>query len=64
MHVKWLLFLVVQGVMELGVVVTHVVFDRLPINYEIFLFAFIPNPIKRHVYGFGSTLFDGYVDDA
>ena len=50
--------------MELGLVVTHVVFVRCPINGEVFLFASISNPIKPHVYGFGSALFDGFIDDA
>ena len=50
--------------MEIGVVVTHVVFTRFPINEEVFLLASISNPIKLHVYGFGSALFDGFIDDA
>ena len=29
-----------------------------------FLFASIYNPIKTHVYGFGSALFDGFIDNA
>ena len=33
--------------MELGVVVTHVLFDRCPINEEVFLFVSISNSIKR-----------------
>ena len=49
--------------MELGVVVTHVVFTRCPINSEVFLFASILNPRKTHVYGFGSAFFDGFIDD-
>ena len=64
MHVERSLFLMMGGGMELGVVVTHVVFSRCPINEEVFLFASISNPIKTHVYGFGSALFDGFIDDA
>ena len=52
------------GGIELGVVVTHVVFARCPINEEVFLLASISNPIKPHVNGFGSTFFDGFIDDA
>ena len=50
--------------MEIGVVVTHVLFSRCPINEEVFLFASISNPIKSHVYGFGPALFDSFIDDA
>ena len=63
-HVKWSFFLVVQVGMELGVIFAHVVFTWCPINKEVFLFASIPNPIKTHVYGFGSALFDSFIDDA
>ena len=58
------MFLIMVGVMELGVVVTHVVFSWCPRNEEVFLLAYISNPIKPHVYGFGSALFDGFIDDA
>ena len=50
--------------MELGLLVTHVVFARCPINAEVFLFASLSNPIKTHVCGFGSAFFDGFIDDA
>ena len=50
--------------MELGVVVTHVVFSRCPRNEEVFLLASISNPIKAHVYGFVPGLFDGFIDYA
>ena len=57
-------FLMMGGGTELGVVVTHVVFVRCPINGEVFLFASISNPIKPHVYGFVSALFENFINDA
>ena len=35
-----------------------------PINEKLALSDAIPNPIKTHVDGFGSTLFDGIVEDS
>ena len=64
MHTERLFFPMMGGGMELGVVVTHVVFSRCPINEEVFLLASISNSIKLHVCGFGSALFDGFIDDS
>ena len=64
MHLEISFFIMMGVGMELGVVATHAVFSRFPINEEVFLFAYISNPIKTHVYGFGYALFDGFIDDA
>ena len=63
MNLERSLFLIMGGRMELGVVVTHVLFAWCPINEEVFLFSSISNTIKPHVCGFLSALFDGFIDD-
>ena len=50
--------------MKLGVVVTHVVFNKLTINEEVHLIAYIPNPIKVYIYSLGYALFNGFINDA
>ena len=56
-YVQWPFFLVVCGVIKLGIVVTHVVFPRCPMNEEVLLIASITNPIKAHRYSLGSAMF-------
>jgi len=48
----------------LGVVVSTVSSTRLPVDTKLALADTIADPVEAHVNGFGSTLFDGVVDDA
>jgi hypothetical protein len=48
----------------LGKVVGEIVFTSTPINNELTLLDSVADPVKAHVYGFGSTLFDCFVGDA
>lgn len=50
--------------MVLREVVGQVVGAFLPVDAEVALADSVADPIKAHVYGFGSTLFDFVVDDA
>ena len=49
-----------RGVM-LGEVVTKIGASRAPVNKEMATMGAILNPIKVHVNGFGSFLFDGVI---
>ena len=62
-YVQWSFFLVVWGVIKLGMVVTHVVFPRCPINEEVILLASIPNPIKAPIYILGAAFLNCFVND-
>jgi hypothetical protein len=48
----------------LGKVVGEIVFTSTPMNNELALLDSVADPVKVHVYGFGSTLFDCFVGDA
>jgi hypothetical protein len=50
--------------MMLGKVVGEIVFTCTPMNNELALLDSVADPVKVHVYGFGSTLFDSFVCDA
>ena len=56
--------LVMGGRMMFGVVITHIVGARLPIDKELSLEYPIADPVESHVRCAGSALFDGVVGNA
>ena len=62
-YVQWLSFLVLWGGVELGVVVTHVVFPIFPINESVLLIASIPNPLKARICSLGYALLYRFIND-
>jgi hypothetical protein len=55
MMFRWMMF---------SEIVAVVAFAGPPVNEELSLADTVTNPVKSHVHGFGSFLFDGIVGDA
>jgi hypothetical protein len=55
--------LMMCGGVVFGVVITLVVGARAPVDEKLSLIDSITNPIKSHVHGAGSALFDGVTGD-